>query len=265
MTFTAEPGSISGTQASFNAAGYSGPLSLLLDLIEQRKVDICEVSLAEITEEYLKRISAIEWPDLEESSRFLVIAATLLFIKARVLMPRKKDIDAVAEEEEGPDPAELLVDRLKAYKVFRDASRKLRLLEAEAALWFRRGRFEHLATRWHGNPLEGRQPQDLFEMVSRLLEKAQPAEVEGPRDEVPLAHFMNELLGALKRRRSADFLGALGIIKDRRALIGSFLALLELAKLGIISLSQMAPGEPIWMSLREEAGSDGPVADESVD
>ncbi|HOY89828.1 MAG TPA: ScpA family protein, partial [Bacillota bacterium] len=119
--------------AAFNTAGYSGPLSLLLELIEQRKVDICEVSLADITDDYLRRISALEWPDLEESSRFLVIAATLIFIKARVLMPKRKDLEAAQEEEEGPDPAELLVDRLRAYKLFRDAARKFKVLEAEAS------------------------------------------------------------------------------------------------------------------------------------
>ena len=248
----------------FQAQGYSGPLNLLLDLIEQRKVDICEVSLAQITDDYLQRISLVEWPDLEESSRFLVIAATLLFIKARVLMPKRKDLDEPEGAEEGEDPAELLVNRLRAYKVYRDAARKLRLLEADASLHFRRGRYEKLGSRWPGNPLEGMLPQDFFDMITRISSEKKQGDIAVPYEETPLEDFMNSLIGALKRKRNADFLKALGTIKDKQALIGSLLALLELAKLGIISISQMGPGQPIWMSMREE-GIHGPGKDEILD
>lgn len=250
--------------AAFNAAGYSGPLSLLLELIEQRKVDICEVSLADITDDYLRRISALEWPDLEESSRFLVIAATLIFIKARVLMPRRKDLEAAQEEEEGPDPAELLVDRLRAYKLFRDAARKFKVLEAEASRMYGRGRYEQLGVRWQGNPLEGVLADDFWEIIQRLEDRNKEAAIAAPYEETPLADFMNSLLGALKNKKSEDFIKALGVVKDMGAVIGSLLALLELAKMGIITISQASTGGPIWMAWREEA-QDGPVADESSD
>lgn len=236
------------------AEAQSGPLGLLLELIEQRKVDICEVSLAQITDDFLKRISAMEWPDLEESSRFLVIAATLLFIKARVLMPKRKDLESPEEDAEGQDPAELLVDRLRAYKVFRDAARKLRGLELIAQMSYRRGRYEKLGSRWLGNPLEGLVPLDFQDIFERVIRGREDATFNTPEEEVPLAELMNCLLGALSKRRSAEFLKALGHIKDRQALIGSILALLELARLGIVTLSQAGAGEPIWMSLREEAG-----------
>ncbi len=254
MTLTGEAGYAETAPAVSAAQAQSGPLGLLLELIEQRKVDICEVSLAQITEDFLRRISSIEWPDLEESSKFLVIAATLLFIKARVLMPKRKDLDNAGEDLEGQDPAELLVDRLRAYKVFRDAARKLRELELLAQMSYRRGRYETLGSRWLGNPLEGLLPQDLRDIYERIALRKEEADFAAPEEEVPLAELMNSLLGALSRRRSAEFLKALGVIKDRQALIGSILALLELARLGIVTVSQVAPGEPIWMSLREEAG-----------
>lgn len=236
------------------AEAQSGPLGLLLELIEQRKVDICEVSLAQITDDFLRRISAMEWPDLEESSRFLVIAATLLFIKARVLMPKRKDLEGPEEDAEGQDPSELLVDRLRAYKLFRDAARKLRGLELIAQMSYRRGRYEKLGSRWLGNPLEGLLPQDFQDIFERVIRGREEASFSAPEEEVPLAELMNSLLGALSKRRSAEFIKALGHIKDRQALIGSILALLELARLGIVTVSQAAAGEPIWMSLREEAG-----------
>lgn len=231
----------------------AGPLSVLLELIEQRKVDICEVSLAEITDDFLRKIGAVEWPDLEESSKFFVIAATLLFIKARVLMPKRRDIEGGMEEAEGPDPAELLVDRLRAYKIFRDAARMFRGLEAEAQMHYRRGRFEKLGTRWLGNPLEGIIPEDLLEIFERLTIGISQPSFEAPEEEVPLSDFMDLLLCAIAKRKSADFIKALGHIKDKQALIGSILALLELARLGIVTLSQLGPKEPIWMTLREEA------------
>ena len=236
------------------AQAQSGPLGLLLELIEQRKVDICEVSLAQITDDFLRRISSLQWPDLEESSRFLVIAATLLFIKARVLMPKRKDLESAEEDAEGQDPAELLVDRLRAYKVFRDAARKLRGLELLAQMSYRRGRYEKLGSRWLGNPLEGLLPQDFQDILERITRGKEDASFQVPEEEVPLAELMNSLLGSLAKRQSAEFLKALGFIKDRQALIGSILALLELARLGIVTVSQVGPGEPIWMSLREEAG-----------
>lgn len=242
---------------AFTAAGYSGPLSLLLDLIEQRKVDICEVSLAQITDDYLRKISQVEWPDLEESSRFLIVAATLLFIKARVLMPKRRDLEAEPEEE-GLDPAELLVDRLKTYKVFRDVARRLRAFEEAASHMLRRGRYEQLEARWKGNPLEGQLPSDLYDILERVLDKGKDERIEAPGEEIPLADFMNSLIGALKRRRAADFKAAIGAVRDRAYLIGCFLALLELARLGIVTLSQACPSEPIWMSLKEEVAENGP-------
>ena len=137
----------------------------------------------------------------------------MIFIKARVLMPKRKDLKTSQGEEEGPDPAELLVDRLRAYKVFRDAARKLKALEAEASRMYRRGRYEQLGVRWQGNPLEGVLVDDFWDIIQRLGDRNREAAIAAPYEETPLADFMNSLLGALKNRKGVDFMRALGAIR----------------------------------------------------
>mgnify|MGYP000665497613 FL=1 len=109
---------------------YEGPLDLLLHLIEKNKVDIYDIPISEITEQYLAYIREMEEEDLDVMSDFLVMAATLLRIKAKMLLPAKED-----DEEEG-DPREELVLRLLEYKIYKYASRELKAREYEAEKTF---------------------------------------------------------------------------------------------------------------------------------
>ena len=87
---------------------FEGPLDLLLHLIEKNKVDIYDIPIVEITEQYLDYIRQMQTEDMNVMSEFLLMAATLLEIKSKLLLPKPK-----AEEEEGPDPREELVQRLR--------------------------------------------------------------------------------------------------------------------------------------------------------
>ena len=102
---------------------FEGPLDLLLHLIEKNKVDIYDIPISEITSQYLDYIRSMEEEDLDVMSDFLVMAATLLKIKAKMLLPVKEE-----EEEEG-DPREELVRRLAEYQQFKEASKELRKSE----------------------------------------------------------------------------------------------------------------------------------------
>ena len=104
---------------------FEGPLVLLLHLIEKNKVDIFDIPISEITSQYLSYIRSMEEEDLDVMSEFLVMAATLLKIKAKMLLP------AGEEEEEEGDPREELVRRLIEYKIYKYAS--LQLKEREMA------------------------------------------------------------------------------------------------------------------------------------
>ncbi|MEA4849340.1 MAG: segregation/condensation protein A [Clostridiaceae bacterium] len=102
---------------------FEGPLDLLLHLIEKAEVDIYDIPIAEITDQYLHYISMMEIHDLEVSSEFLVMAATLLEIKSKMLLPKPKKEESA---EDGADPREELVQKLIEYKKYKEASLELK-------------------------------------------------------------------------------------------------------------------------------------------
>lgn len=110
---------------------FEGPLDLLYHLIEKNEIDIYDIPIASLTEQYLAYLDAAEDRDMDGMSEFLLMAATLLEIKSKMLLPKPK-----TEEEEGPDPREELVQRLLEYKKIKDATETLREREEDAALFF---------------------------------------------------------------------------------------------------------------------------------
>lgn len=114
---------------------FEGPLDLLLHLIEKNKVDIYDIPIVEITEQYLDYIRQMQTEDMNVMSEFLLMAATLLDIKCRMLLPRE-----VNEEGEEEDPRAELVEKLLEYKMYKYMSFELRDMELDAAKSFYRGK-----------------------------------------------------------------------------------------------------------------------------
>lgn len=110
---------------------FEGPLDLLYHLIEKNEIDIYDIPIASLTEQYLDYLAAAEDRDMDGMSEFLLMAATLLEIKSKLLLPAPKN-----EAEEGPDPREELVQRLLEYKKIKDVTDTLKEREEEAALVF---------------------------------------------------------------------------------------------------------------------------------
>ena len=108
---------------------FEGPLDLLLHLIEQAKVDIKDIFISEITAQYLALMDEVEELDMDTASEFLTMAATLVYIKSRSLLPRPPREEAQDEE----DPEEALVRQLREYKAFKEAGAKLEILQQENA------------------------------------------------------------------------------------------------------------------------------------
>ncbi|MDZ7264429.1 MAG: segregation/condensation protein A, partial [candidate division KSB1 bacterium] len=115
---------------------FEGPLDLLLFLIKKNEVDIYDIPIAEITRQYLEYVEIIKLLDLESASEFILLAATLIRIKAKMLLPRPQP-----EEEEGPDPRLELVTRLLEYKRFKELAFKLSEYEEQQSGLFPRGSF----------------------------------------------------------------------------------------------------------------------------
>lgn len=133
---------------------FEGPLDLLYHLIEKNEIDIYDIPIARLADQYLEYLDAAEDRDMDGMSEFLVLAATLLEIKSKLLLPKPK-----SEEEEGPDPREELVQRLLEYRKIKDVTEEWRQREEEAALIFYKEADQAV------KQLKGKEPQALEDFL----------------------------------------------------------------------------------------------------
>ena len=221
------PGSRPGT-VSIKLERFEGPLDLLLHLIKRDEIDIYDIPISHITQQYLAYIELIRALDLDLAGEFLVMAATLMRIKAKMLLP----LPAVGEEDEDGDPREELVQRLIEYRQFKEAANTLKLREAERRLMFERGMIP-------GEDEAGPLPLapatlfDLLDALNRVMSRVpqeQLYEVEGDQFDIEdkIAMIVNTLLD----RRTLSFTELLLQCRGRSEMIVTFMALLEMIKQG---------------------------------
>lgn len=241
---------------------FEGPLDLLLHLIEDQQLDIYDIPIASVTEQYLAYLAAMEELDLDIASEFLVMAATLLEIKARMLVPSPATGAEGGPEEEGDDPRTELVQRLLQYREFKEAAEVLRQREAYHALRFPRPGEEYLPTGQKGL-LDGITLGDLIGAFREVLREAADVSVrEIPRDQVTVRERMRELIWSLGRAGgSLPFRDLFGPRTHRLEVVVTFLAILELLRLGRLGVRQLSPLGEIRVFLvrrvREEALTGG--------
>lgn len=223
--------------------GFEGPLDLLLHLIRKHEIDILDIPIAFITEEYLAYIEAMEELDLAIAGEYLVMAATLLHIKSRMLLPRPEPEEDDDGGEAGMDPREELVRRLLEYQRYRDAAGLLSDREIQGRDVFKRPSREREFLADAGPP--DLLPVDLFQLLDafrRLMAESPPEAVhEVTRESMSLRDTINAVADHLaihprSTLRELVELGGHGI--DRGAIVVTFLALLEMAKLRLIRLFQ---------------------------
>ncbi|MHB0870977.1 MAG: segregation and condensation protein A [Chloroflexota bacterium] len=216
---------------------FSGPLALLLELIEKRRLPITEVSLAEVADQYLERLRSIAGLDPELLADFLVIAAKLLVIKSRELLP---SAPPVADEEE--DVAAQLQQRLLEYRIFRDAAEQLKRLE-EAGRRSHQRQPSEAAAPWPEPPLAPIEADALRDAMARMLKALQPAGQQlqlAPR--VSVQERIQHLISYLTSRGSAIFSEIGGATVSE--IVATFLALLELLRQkAIVAVQEAAFGE----------------------
>lgn len=213
---------------------YEGPLDLLLRLIEREEMDITKVSLARVTDQYLTHLEVLQRARVEDLAAFLVIAAKLILIKSRALLPSTKGEDDI-EEDVGDD----LVEQLKEYRRYKMAAEMLRQ-------WEERGL--HAYSRLVPSPnLEPRlapnegELGDLVEAMWQLLQARGP---EAPVDQVvsPVTVTIAQQMGLIERRLAAEgsirFRDILRACKYRSEIVVTFLAILEMVKQRRIDVAQ---------------------------
>lgn len=232
---------------------FSGPLDLLLHLIRKQEIDIHDIPIALVTNQFLAYLRAMEEMSLEITSEFLVMAATLLAIKSRMLLPRKPA--STSDEEEAVDPRQELVLQLLEYQRCKWAATELKSREQMQSLVYTRTPMDlQPFHRTEPMPVEGVSLWDMVDAYRKLLiripKEDRVAEIKG--HEVSVEDTMSSILSKLRRWTSATFSQLLGGISSRRELVASFLALLELVKVGAIQCTQASPFDDIEIILREE-------------
>ncbi len=236
---------------------FSGPLDLLLYLIKRREVDIMDIPVSRITDDYLRALQAMKAFDVNLAAEFTVMAARLMEIKSRSLLPESRSEQQDEEEEE----KDRLVHRLLEYKGFKQAASRLRELREHEDRKHHAGYSMADAEPVEDEPqfeLEDVQVWDLVSTMGRLIQQTQMSEPEQiVYDEVPVADYMGQVRQRLQRGGgTAQFIDFFRTDRSRPRLVGIFLAVLELIKRGEIEVEQEG-GVSIAIRLVEEGDSAG--------
>jgi segregation and condensation protein A len=205
---------------------FSGPMDLLLYLIRQNEVDIYDIPIANIATQFVSYLELMQSLDIEYTAEFLVTAATLMDIKARMLVPQDVAADGV-EEEDIIDPRDELVRELLEYKKFHDAALYLTQLSDDRAR-----RYESGATppELDEKPLEQVEIWDLVTAFAAILKQIGTGPVEINSAEIPVGTYITMILERLAGRKTVVFAQLFDGTSDRVAIVGIFLALLELIR-----------------------------------
>lgn len=227
---------------------FDGPLDLLLFLVRRHEVDVLDIPVATITDQYLRHLEELAAIDLEYAGDFLVMASTLIAIKSRMMLPRGNGAD-----NDEDDPRAELVEQLLEYKRFKDASS---LLREYARTWERHfPRLEDLKPVAKQDPeKEPIQQLELWDLVSafdRLMREtlaAAPSTVI--YDETPIETHMQRIQARLEQQARLRFHDLFAESKHRSHIVGVFLALLELVRLARVNVEQLGDFGEIWIRLR---------------
>ncbi|MBX6394098.1 MAG: segregation/condensation protein A [Alicyclobacillaceae bacterium] len=235
---------------------FEGPLDLLLHLIETRKLNIWDIPIAEVTEQYLQYLRQMQELSLEVASEFLVMAARLLEIKSRMLLPRPPRVEEDGEDE-GEDPRLALATRLVEYQSFKRLAAVLADLERKRErVWTRPPMTFH-----HGLPVPAgprESPDVLLEAFRHVLWRAfsEVRQARVDREELRVEEKIEEIERRVRRAGRLTFRELLGRRTDRGHVVVSLLALLELMKEKRVRCIQESVFGEIWIYW--VAGRDGP-------
>ncbi len=233
---------------------FEGPLDLLLHLIGKARIDIEEIFVSKVTGQYLEYVSAMPHLSMDKASEFIEMAALLLYIKSRMLLPRDED-----EAEDEDDPEQELIMRLKAYKVFKDAAETMKALE------------EGAGCSYYKLPDEVTFPDEKIVLDDMSLDELSAAyievlgrtpdaqterveEVEIHHDIFTIKERSKHIMRCLQRLSSASFASLFSEVRSKMEVAVTFIALLELIHMNIVTITQTECYEDIYISkVSEEA------------
>lgn len=217
----------SARQYKISSDVFSGPLDLLLQLIERAELDITKLSLAKVTDEYLYHLHSIDVRDPVEVSGFLVIAARLVLIKSFVLLPHSERVESVVEE----DPGEVLARQLIIYKQFKKIAISLREREiAGLHTYLRRAPLPKVSEKLDMNDIDLNILLSILRKLFAKLQETHPLSTALIISAITLRQRINEIIITLQSESKSSFRSLLPNQYSRLEIIVTFLALLELIK-----------------------------------
>lgn len=225
---------------------YSGPLDLLLYLIRRNEVEIHDIPIALITEQYLEYVDLIEACHINSAAEFLVMASSLMEIKSAMLLPRHEAAEGEEDEDDLSDPRLELVHQLLEYKKYKDVAGSLGEQARQQSLRFPRSlanlnRLEEDEKRQQQEyDLEGLQIWDLFDAFNSLMKATFAGRTthEVVHDDTPIDLYETDILDRAQKQVSLTFQDIFAACKTRAEMGGMFLALLELIRQKLVRIEQ---------------------------
>ncbi|MBT2693308.1 segregation/condensation protein A [Bacillus sp. ISL-55] len=246
-------------QYNVKIEAFEGPLDLLLHLINTLEIDIYDIPVAEITEQYLMYIHAMKELQLDVASEYLVMAATLLAIKSKMLLPKhEEELEDEFDFDHEEDPRNELVERLIEYKKFKEAASDLKSLEEERGLMYTKPPSDLTD---YAEEVKGDNTNleiSLYDMLGafqKLLRRKKlqrPLSTKIARQEISIEKRMDEVLSFLKKNGTRKKFYDLFPKSDREHIVVTFLAILELIKRKEIDVEQEQNFAEIYMTARKE-------------
>ena len=247
---------------SVKLEAFDGPLDLLLHLIEKNKIDIFDIPIVEITNQYMEIIAQMQTKDMDVMSDFLLMAATLLRIKSKMLLPAEK-----AEEGEEEDPRAELVERLLEYKTYKYASYELKDLQMDASkqLFKKPSIPEEIAnykeeidiSELLGDLTLARLQSIFHAVMKKQIDKIDPirskfGKIE--KEKISLGDRMQYISEYAREHKKFNFRMLLDEQTSKTMVIVSFLGILELMKEGMLKIVQENIFDDIWITYQEGEG-----------
>ncbi len=226
---------------------FEGPFDLLLHLIKEEELNIYDIPIAKITQQYFEYLDVMENLNMDIAGEFLVMAATLVYIKSKMLLPSPPQTEE--DDEGGADPREELVRRLLEYKKYKDAARSLREKEVQQSSSFSR----EFVSDWNEDDADYLKEVSVFQLLSafrKMLKNTDmPHLYEVTLESISVTEKMNELMELLGSAPRITFEDIFGKTNNRMEIIGTFLAVLELIKQQLILVFQEKDYDSIWIQL----------------
>jgi len=227
---------------------FEGPLDLLLFLIKKEEVEIYDIPIARITQQYLEYVAILQMLDLEGAGDFILLAATLIRIKAQMLLPKSPE----AEEQEEDDPRQELVRRLLEYQRYKEVAEHLSVFEASERHFFGRGHLDFDQDdvgEWVDYSAGNVSLFDLMAVFKQVLMRV-PKDIQHTVERIPITidEQVEYILQELHINKNLLFVNLLQRLPSKMYMIVTFIALLEMMRRGLVTATQSGAYGEIWIN-----------------